>query len=117
MKKRMALLLVVLAMMLTVPAFAVQMRSAGVYPHLSFNGTTATCVVTVEGENSTDRIEVDVELWEGGVRKNTWSASGTEYIEFVRTAGVTSGRTYTLKAYATVNDRDLPMSYVTKRCP
>ena len=56
MKKRMALLLVVLAMMLTVPAFAVQMRSAGVYPHLSFNGTTATCVVTVEGENSTDRI-------------------------------------------------------------
>lgn len=117
MKKRMALILIALAMMLTVPAFAVQMRSAGVYPHLSFNGTTATCVVAVEGENSTDSIEVDVELWESGVRKDTWSASGVEYIELVRMASVTSGSTYTLKAYATVNGRDLPMSYVTKRCP
>jgi len=117
MKKRMGLLLVILAMMLTVPAFAAQLRSAAVYPNLSFNGTTATCMVSVEGERATDRIEVDMELWEGNVRKNMWSTSGTEYIEFERTASVTRGRTYTLKAYATVNGRDLPMSSVTKTCP
>ena len=116
MKRKMVVIFAVLTFILTIPAFAMQERSPAVMPSLSFNGTTATCTVSVYGDYTTDEIEVDVELWQGKTLVKSWSDEGTEYVDSVRNATVTKGKEYTLKAYATINGRDLPMAYITKTC-
>lgn len=116
MKRKMVVILAVLTFVLTIPAFAAQERSPAVMPSLSFNGTTATCTASVYGDYTTDEIEVDVELWQGKTLVNSWSDEGTEYVDSVRKATVAKGKEYTLKVYATINGRDLPMAYITKTC-
>ena len=116
MKRKMVVILAVLAFVLTIPAFAAQERSPAVMPSLSFIGTTATCTVSVYGDYTTDEIEVEVELWQGKTLVKSWSDEGTEYVDSIRKATVTRGKEYTLKAYATINRKALPMAYITKTC-
>lgn len=116
MKKRFLLVVTVLAVILTTSAYALQGRSADVLPSISFSGTKATCSVSVMGDYATDKIEVDVELWQGSTLVQSWSDQGTEYVDSVRTVSVTKGKVYTLKAYAAINGTDLPMAYITKTC-
>ena len=116
MKKRLFLILTVLACVLATTAYATQERAADVLPSLSFSGTRATCYVSVMGDYDTDEIEVDVELWQGSTRVASWSDSGDGYVDSVRTVTVTKGKAYTLKAYATINGVDLPMAYITRTC-
>jgi len=108
-------MLVVLAVATT--AFAVQDRSASVNVDLTFSGTAATGSVSVDGNSSSDTISVYVELWRGNILIKSWTDSGTGSIDSSRTATVAHGKTYTLKAYATINGVSLPMASVTRTCP
>lgn len=44
------------AKILAISAHAASARTIDVYPSLAFNGTSATCTVTILGERTTDRI-------------------------------------------------------------
>lgn len=113
-KHKTVVILAVLIFVLTIPASAAQERSPAVMPSLTFNGATATCTVSVYGDYTTDKIEVNVELWQDTTLIKSWSDEGEEYVDSVRRANVTKGKEYTLKAYATINGKDLPMAYITK---
>lgn len=72
-------------------------------PHLSFNGTTAVCEVTVVGNTMSDFIEVDMELMHGATCIASWSAEGYGFVNLERYANVTKGQTYTLVVAVTMN--------------
>jgi len=117
MKKRVLAFLVVLIMALAIPAYGAQPRALQIYPVLSFSGETATCGVRVVGNNATDEISADVELWSGNRRLDSWSVSGTYFVNFSDTASVTRGESYTVKVYVTINDVSQPMVSTSGVCP
>lgn len=121
MKKRItSLLLVVIMMMaLVVPAFAVETaatpRANDIMPGLTFNGTTATCLVWVAGDNTSDYVTADIELWSGNRRLEIWAVAGYGWIDWMDTySPVTSGTSYTLKVYASFNGTSVPMVSITR---
>ena len=116
MKKRVLVIVSLLALMLTIPAYAAQKRAPDVLPGLSFNGTTATCSVLASGDYITDDISLEIELWQGNNLIESWSKSGEAYIEFADTVSVIKGKTYTLKVYAEINNVEIPVVTITKTC-
>lgn len=87
-------------------------------PGIEFNGETATCTLNVTAEYMSDKIFAIVKLFdEDNNCVKTWVQSGTGYLSFTRTAEVTSGVKYTLKAYVTVNDVSKPTVSATGTCP
>ena len=116
MKKGMVSLLVAV-LLVAIPSWAAETRSAVVAPGLSFNGTIATCVIQVEADYESDRIEVYAELCEGSTVVASWNEAEMEYVDVSYRVSVTRGKTYTLRIYATVNERDLPVAYITRKCP
>ena len=117
MMKRIVTIVALLALVFTLPTFAAQQRSPAIFPGISFSGTTATCTVDVYADNATDSIYLDAELWQGNTLVKSWSGSGQGDISSVRTATVTRGKAYTLKAYVTINNKDYPEVTITRTCP
>ena len=72
-------------------------------PHLSFDGTTAVCEVTVVGNNMSDLLEVEMKLMHGTTCIASWSAEGYGFVNLERYANVTKGQTYTLVVAVTMN--------------
>ena len=117
MKKRVLIFVVILMLALSVPAFATQTRALDILPELSFNGTDATCTVMVSGDRMTDEISVDIELWRGNRRLESWHAEGFGFVSFSDTAEVTQGESYTMKVYVTYNGVSKPMVSISDVCP
>ncbi len=117
MKKKACLLAAVLFIMLSVPAYAVQERQPMVFPSIAFDTSRATFSVTVDAENNADEISVAVEVWEDDTLKTSWSEEGSGALTTAKTVSAVRGRSYTLKAYATINGRELPVASTFKRCP
>ncbi len=117
MKKKVLFLTALLLFVLTVPAYAVQPRLIRVVPSISFSNSNATCTATIIANNSTDEIEVYVEVWEEDALHASWSDEGTGSLTTSRTVSAYRGRGYTLKVYATVNGDALDVASTYKRCP
>lgn len=117
MKKRVVLVFVVVMAIFSLTVAAAEMRYQSVLPEIGFSGGNAFCSVEVITGDSNAEIELYVELWEGDSMVDAWEESGTGYVEWSRSFSATSGETYTLVAYATVNGRDLSTKYATEVCP
>lgn len=102
MKKRILIVALISLMLFTVPAQATT-RVIGAFPLISFNGTTATCSVTIVPNSQEDKVVAEIELWQGENFVTSWKDSSTGSLLFKETAQVTSGKTYTLIVTFTVN--------------
>lgn len=83
-------------------------------PSLTFNGTLATCAVTVVADNSRDEIEVEAELFKDGDSYRHWTGSGTGSLRFSRVATVTKGHTYTLEVDVTIDGETFSLRPISK---
>lgn len=92
-KKRIIPLILLLAMLLSLSAYAASPRVMTILPAISFDGTTANCRVSVSADRSTDQISAVIQLWNGSTRiarKN--SIFPTLKSLWTVTAGATSAR-------------------------
>lgn len=93
-KKRIIPLILLLAMLLSLSAYAASPRVMTILPAISFDGTTANCRVSVSADRSTDQISAVIQLWNGSTRIARWTDSGTGYLLFSNSATVSKGKTY-----------------------
>ena len=115
MKKLALLLAIVIFVSMPINAFAAT-RALSINPHLSFSGTTASCEVTVVGNNMSERIDVEMKLMRGSTCIDSWSITGYGYVYTEKFATVTKGQTYELVVAVSVNGvANTPVS-VTNRC-
>lgn len=105
MKKRSLILAVIFTLVLVLPAYAVEQRTVGISPSLSFDGTNAICKVQILGNTSSDSISVTIKLWQGSICLKAWDEEGTGILLFEDTVGVTKGKTYKLTADAVINGK------------
>lgn len=91
------------------------LRSVGSNLSLSFSNSTASCGLTIQSTGNS--IQATMELWQGTTKVNSWSKSGTTYINLSGTHRVTRGKTYTLKATYTINGTSYTAAPVSKVCP
>ncbi len=117
MRKTAFLLALLMILAIPVSAQADTMRASQIYPVLYFNGTTATCGVSVYGKTAEDAITATVKLWDGGTCLETWYPSGTGSLNFSGAKTVTSGRQYKLTVDATINGVALTTVSTTGTCP
>lgn len=103
MKKRFWGLIIIMAMILTVPTYAVSARTVDVVPDIEFNGTQAICTVRIMGDRTTDRIAATMKLWQGSTLIDDWSASGTGILKIDETATVVKNKTYKITVDYTIN--------------
>lgn len=93
-------------------AYAATPRLLAANPVLQFNGATAICSVTITSES--DEIEATIKLNKGTSCIATWNASGTGYIIFNESKGVSSKGEYTLTVDITINGVKQPQISDTK---
>ncbi len=115
MNKRLFSLLAVVVLAFSVSANAINViQSVTPSLSLSISGNTANCSAKVY-ENG-KKINVTMELWNGGKLLATWTGSGTNYaIASGSYSGVQRGRTYTLKAYGTADGRAFTVTPISKK--
>lgn len=101
--RRFLSMLVLTAMILAIPSYAMSARTIDVYPDLEFNGTVATCTVSIVGERTTDKISATMALWQGSKLIDDWSASGSGILKIDETATVAKNKTYKLTVDYTIN--------------
>lgn len=101
--KKMALLLAFILVVSAPLSVSAATYILSIKPHLSFNGTTATCEVTVVGNTFSDSIEVEMKLMHGTNCVDSWTASGKGYVHMREYADVTKGQTYTVEVTVTIN--------------
>ena len=107
--KRILPLLVAALLTLTIVAGAAETRVARANITLTFQGSTAVCVASVQDEGK--QVKATLELWCGTTMVGCWDASGTSLVDFAETATVTRGKTSRLtlvgpsngKAFTPVN--------------
>lgn len=116
MKKILSALLLLAALALPVSAQSPQ-RAVRATPNISFSNATATCSVSVYGENKTDRISLTAKLYQGDACIATWTDSGTGYLNFSRSKRVQKGKSYKLTADVTVNGESFSTASDTGTCP
>ena len=116
MKKRMIIFAVALALVLGIPAYAVEQRSAVIRPTLSFEGTEATCKVQIFGNSSSDSITATIKLWHDGSCIETWNRSSTGNLRFEETVNVERYETYKLTVDAVIGGRRMSTAYVEGTC-
>lgn len=123
MKKRLLAVALVVALVfsLNVNAFARWNSTESCEPRLSITGSTATCKLEVETNNSSDKISAKLELKNpsGRVVKTFGGLTGTGYLSYSNTYSPVSTGTYTLVATVTVtgtngNDTIVVSTSVTK---
>lgn len=114
--KRVMALMVVLVLVLAVTAEAVMSRGVSVRPLLSFEGTTAKCVVTVVGNTENETIFATIKLMHGDEMIRTWYPSARGILDFEESVGVTRGETYTLTVQVVTNNVMTPWFSVSGEC-
>ena len=111
MRKRIICMMLLITMAFVIPAHAASTRTISVVPDLAFNGTRATCSVSIVGNRTTDKIEATMELRQGSRLIDDWSASGYGILKIRETATVARNTTYTLEIEYSVNgDSKTPVS-------
>ena len=95
MKKRFFCMSLILVMLLSVSAHAIQSRSITSVPHLSFDGNNASCVIQIVGDKMTDEISATMELRCGSDLIASWNGSGSGILK--------KGKTYTMVVNFSVN--------------
>lgn len=100
MKKRIFALVLVLSLSLGISAQAATW-AASINPRIEFNGTSATCIVSVRGEAG-DAITVRAKLWQGNTCLKDWQVSGVGNVTLSKSAVVVRGETYRLTADVTI---------------
>lgn len=113
--KRILPLLVAALLTLTIVAGAAETRVARANITLTFQGSTAVCVVSVQDEGK--QVKATLELWCGTTMVGCWDASGTSLVEFDETATVTRGKTYRLTLVGTSNGKAFTPVNISKTCP
>ncbi len=112
MKKRIAVLVLIFSLLMSIAVYAVQAR-ASIVPSLTFNLSTAECSVTVVAGG--DYIEATLTLWDGDDPIASWEGNGTNYVCIEGTCQVTRRRTYTLEVVGTMGG--VPFSdSITRTC-
>ena len=117
MKKRVLVIMVVLATLLTISAEAVGLRAIGGMPRLTFDGTTAHCVVICNGDKNTDEVKATLTLYQGSTYVDSWSASGKGRAYISEDCTVKSGKSYTLTLTYSINGVSKPSVSTTAACP
>lgn len=106
MKKRVAILVLVLAMVLAIPAYAAENRVALIHPGLSFTDTKANCSLIVSGDLGNESISATITLKRGETTLETWYVDDIGELVFTNnTVTAPKGGTYTLTANVTINNR------------
>lgn len=113
--KKLALLMALLLFILPVTANAATTRYVNIRPGIDFDGTVATCTVSVTGNSMKDEIEIVVKLYKGSNCIATWSESGTGYLNFLKNKTVSKGTEYTLTAEVEINGTMQPPVSITKK--
>ena len=107
-------MLVVMAMILAVPAYAVSPRAIMVAPDITFNGTEAECTVRITANNAADEIVATMELWHGTTFIDSWDGDGLWTLKLSGTTAVQKGKTYTLVVEYSVNGVEQTPAEFTK---
>ncbi len=110
-----ALMPSILSLIIVVASIPVLKVGRRAIADLSFNGTTATCSLTIVSERPIDSIDVSVQLLCGTEVVADWgvqSAIGT--FSFCETASVKKGKTYVMKTTCSINGTSYPILDVTK---
>lgn len=113
--KRILPLLVAALLTLTIVAGAAETRVARANITLTFQGSTAVCVASVQDEGK--QVKATLALWCGTTMVGCWDASGTSLVEFDETATVTRGKTYRLTLVGTSNGKAFTPVNISKTCP
>ncbi len=95
---------------------AVEMRVVSGKPKLVFQGTTAICSATCQGDTATNSIDATLTLYQGSTRIDSWSKSGTGKITLYGECAVESGKTYCLEMAYSINGVEKPVVSVTNTC-
>lgn len=116
--RKMSFILVVamLFSILAMPAAAAEPRLVSIIPDLSFDGTTANCVVRIMGNSTNEEMNATIRLYRGSICIATWYAQGNGYIFFSKTKAVTAGYTYKLTVDLTIDGVACTPVYVTGNC-
>ncbi len=101
MRKAAILLAIVLLVSAPLTVFAAT-NALSIKPKLDFNGTTATCKVTITEDKFPAYIEVTMKLMRGTTCVDSWSETGNYYVHIKEYASVTRG-TYDLVIEVTVD--------------
>lgn len=116
MKNHIVLCLLLMALLIPVSAQAASPRAPKVMPYIDFDGTTATCSVSVIGDNTKDSIFLTAKLYKGSSCIATWTASGSGHLNFSKTKSVQKGKTYKLTADVTINEKALATASTSGTC-
>lgn len=103
MKKRIMPFVVIIALLLATPAYAVSTRLISVVPDIQFNGTNATCMALITANKTTDKISATMELWQDDEMIDSWSGVGYGYLKLEGDATVRRYETYQLTVNYSVN--------------
>lgn len=106
--------IVLLAVMLCCASVHAAAEGAGVLG-LSFNGSTASCGVSVSRTGAD--IDVAMKLYLGANLVKVWYGSGSGRVSLSKTWPCISGNAYTLKADVTADVTPISLTPVTKICP
>lgn len=101
--KKIALLLAIILTLSAPLTVSAATRALTIHPYLSFNGTTASCEITVVGNNLSERIDVEMKLMHGSTCIDSWSITGYGYVYTEKFATVTKGQTYDLVVAVSIN--------------
>lgn len=114
MKSKFIALLLVLALILAIPAYAATPRTVDIVPDIVFSGNKATCTARITGDRVTDQIAAKMTLKQGSRVINEWSDSGRGILKLTGNANVSRLTTYTLTVSATINGVTRPAVTITR---
>lgn len=114
MRKRIITLILFFTLVLSMSVSAIEPRMLSVTPSLTFDGTTATCMVSVIDTGK--EIEVTLELWCGNDFIDSWSDSGKSRVIISEECKVTKGNTYTLKVSGKVDGKAFTGQPISGKC-
>lgn len=118
MKKRVIVLITLLVLVLTtMSAQAVEPRAISNKPNLSFSSTTAHCSAVCTGAGSSDKVEATLTLYQGTTYVDSWSDSGKGSVSISGECTVKSGKSYRLTLTYSINGVSKPSASTTATCP
>ena len=112
--KRMFVLLLIMALLLSTAVYAVEPRGTINPPSLNISNSVATCTYRFSSDNSSDKVNVTLRLYRGQTLVTSWTGTGYGSIYMNKTYIAVSGATYQLTANVYVNDSLVGSNSTTK---
>lgn len=116
MGKRLGVVIIMVLMIVSTSAHAMETRAVSDKVSLIYDGTTAICSATCKGSNTSDKVEATLTLISKGKTVASWSKSGVYSVAISEECKVVRGMTYTLKLSYSINGAAKPEKSVTKIC-